>query len=92
MRVFDAAEEEFRARGLALRAEEVLQAQVAEVVRGPDGGVAWVFFWAEDQQHGVYGVRHVADPLDTVGEHELLLAVFRRALGREVRIVRGSLR
>lgn len=87
MTAFDAAEQEFRARGMTLAHEEVAMAMVVEVVRDAKGEVLWSFFWTEDQQHGVFGVRHHADPFDTAGEQEMLLAIFRRALGRDVQIL-----
>ena len=87
MGAFDAAEQEFRARGMTLAAEEVGQGMVVELVRDTNGEVLWSFFWTEDQQHGVFGVRHHADPFDTVGEQEMLLAIFRRTFGRDVQIL-----
>jgi len=83
---FVAAKEEFRARGLTLAVEDAVQSQIVELVRDAKGVLLWSFVWEEDQQHGTYAIRHHADPFDTVGEQALLLAIFRRALGREVRI------
>jgi hypothetical protein len=90
MPAFEAAREEFRARGMTLGPEEVVQSKVVEVARDAKGQLVWSFFWEENQQHGTYGVRHHAEPLDTAGEQELLLAIFRRALGRDVRILLNS--
>jgi hypothetical protein len=86
MPIFDAAEAEFRERGLTLRAEEVAQGEVVEVVLDAEGQVIWSFAWREDQQVGTLDVRHYADPFDTAGEQEMLLAIIRRSLGREVKI------
>jgi hypothetical protein len=83
---FDAAEAEFRERGLTLSLDNVAQGEVVELVRDAQGKVLWSFAWREDQQAGTFDVRHYADPFDTAGEQGVLLAILRRALGREVRI------
>jgi hypothetical protein len=87
MGAFDAAKQEFRERGMTLAEDEVGMGLVVEVVRDAKGEVLWSFFWTEDQQRGVFGVRHHADPFDTAGEQEMLLAIFRRAFGRDVQIL-----
>lgn len=86
MPLFDAAEEEFRARGMTLAPEEVVQGAVIEVARDEGGSPLWSFYWTANQTTGTVGVYHHADPFDTSGEQELLLAVLRRALGHDVRI------
>jgi hypothetical protein len=89
---FDAAEQEFRARGMTLAEGDVVQSQVVDLVRDAEGRLLWSFFWSEDQAHGTFGVYHHADPFDTAGEQELLLAVLRRALGRDVKIRLDAIR
>lgn len=84
--VFDAAEAEFRGRGLALAVEDVAQGEVVALARDAQEQVLWSFAWRENQQSGTLDVRHYADPFDTVGEREMLLAIIRRSLGRDVRI------
>jgi hypothetical protein len=86
MPLFEAAEAEFRARGMTLAMEEVVQSAVVEIARSVDDAPTWSFYWTENQTTGTVGVYHHADPFDTAGEQELLLAVLRRALGHDVRI------
>jgi hypothetical protein len=79
----DAATEVFKERGLDLAQEEVAASCACLLARGPGGEILWSFHWTEDQQDGSWAVRHHADPFDTAGEHETLLAIFRRATGLE---------
>jgi hypothetical protein len=87
---FEAAQEEFRARGLALTFEDVVQSQVVALARDAKGEVLWTFSWTEDQQLGTYSIRHYGDPFDTAGEQEILLAILRRSLNQDVRIQLSS--
>jgi len=84
--IMDAATDEFRAKGLDLEQEEVAASVGCLLARGPKEEVLWSVLWAEDQKDGTWAVRHHADPFDTKGEHEVLLAIFRSATGLKPRI------
>lgn len=90
--IVDAVADEFRAKGLNLEQEEVAMSVGCLLARGPKEEVLWSVLWAEDQQDGTWAVRHHADPFDASGEHEVLLAIFRRATGLEPKMVPHELR
>jgi hypothetical protein len=80
MKISEAAIEEFRSRGLTIAQEGVAMDCACFLARDEKGEVLWCVRWDVDD---TWSVRHYADPFDTKGEQEVLLAIFRRATGLE---------
>ena len=56
MPLFKAAEEEFRARGMTLAPEDVVQGAAIEVARDARGSPLWSFYWTANQTTGTVPV------------------------------------